>query len=313
MPQLAPVADVPHLVRRMSVACYPPLDKAPDRSRDRRDQAARPRGRQGLGLATLGFFTLGTAALAAGLLGQLLAKPSAARAPLSPESIRYPLSNLETFEVGGTRLPVFLLHGYGSSPQDWFPFIETIHLPRGGRFIFPMGPEATVPPEGPVGGRGWWQLRLDSYWPPGSKLPDMSKSRPAGLARSADEIRVLMRETQQRMRAASKAPVLGGFSQGAMVAAETAFRNNMPLRALILLSGTVVDEASWIGVMAKRRGLPVFVAHGRNDQVLPFAASARLQEEMQRAGLAVTWVPFDGGHEIPPPVVDALNQFLAKI
>lgn len=258
---------------------------------------------------------VGAAAIAAGLLALFLARPAASKAPLPqiPQSIRYPLSKLETFEVGGTGLPVFLLHGYGSSAQDWFPFVETIQLPRGGRFIFPVGPEPTVPPEGPVGGRGWWTLHLDSYLPTGSKLPDMSRSRPAGLARSAGEIRVLMREAQVRLKLATRTAVLGGFSQGAMVAAETAFRNDMPLRALILLSGTVVDEASWLGVMAKRRGLPVFVAHGRSDQVLPFAASARLQEEMQRAGLAVTWVPFDGGHEIPPPVVIALNAFLAKL
>jgi phospholipase/carboxylesterase len=221
-------------------------------------------------------------------------------------------SGLMTWEIGGGRLPVLLLHGYGSSPQDWFQFVETIHLPPGGRFIFPRAPETTTPPEGPAGGRGWWRLRLDSYWRPGTTIPDLSTARPAALARAAREVRVLLAEVRERLRPQSPA-VLGGFSQGAMVAAELAFRSNVKLSALVLLSATPVDETSWTAVMARRRGLPVFIAHGRDDAILPFAAAERLQAEMRQAGLAVTWLPFSGGHEIPPDVVTALNTFLATL
>jgi phospholipase/carboxylesterase len=83
------------------------------------------------------------------------------------------------------------------------------------------------------------------------------------------------------------------------------------LHALILLSGTFVDEASWTQAMPARRGLPVFIAHGRQDDVLRFDTASRLAEAMRRAGLQVTWVPFDGGHEIPASVVTELNHFLA--
>jgi phospholipase/carboxylesterase len=57
----------------------------------------------------------------------------------------------------------------------------------------------------------------------------------------------------------------------------------------------------------------VFLAHGRHDEVLPFTGAIRLEGEMRRAGLRVMWVPFDGGHEIPVPVVTALNRFLAMV
>ena len=224
-----------------------------------------------------------------------------------------PRSGLRTWEVGNTRLPVLLLHGYGSSPQDWFPFVATIKLPTGGRFVFPAAPEATMPPEGPLGGLGWWRLHLDTYVAPGAKLPDLSRSRPDGLAHAAGGIRLLMGEVEQRLKVRPRTAILGGFSQGAMVAAEIAFRSEVPLRALVLLSGTIVDEASWLSTMSRRRGLPVFIAHGRDDVVLPFEASVRLQETMQKAGLAVTWVPFDGGHEIPVPVVEKLNEFLSRL
>lgn len=107
--------------------------------------------------------------------------------------------------------------------------------------------------------------------------------------------------------------VLGGFSQGAMVASEVAFRSPAPLAGLVLLSGTVVDEASWRAGYAGRRGLPVFVAHGRKDGVLPFAGSDRMRQDLEAAGLDVTWCPFDGSHEMPAAVVVELNRFLARM
>jgi phospholipase/carboxylesterase len=64
--------------------------------------------------------------------------------------------------------------------------------------------------------------------------------------------------------------------------------------------------------MATRRGMPVFMAHGRADNVLPFDLAERLHGELVTTGLAVTFVPFDGGHEIPEEVVTALGEFLAR-
>jgi len=107
--------------------------------------------------------------------------------------------------------------------------------------------------------------------------------------------------------------VLGGFSQGAMVASEAAYRTRLPLAGLVLLSGTPVDEQEWQSGYGQRRGLPVFVAHGRTDPVLPFSGSDRMQRNLAAAGNRVTWHPFDGGHEIPAEVVIALNQFLREL
>ena len=73
-----------------------------------------------------------------------------------------------------------------------------------------------------------------------------------------------------------------------------------------------MDEPAGRG-HARRKGLPVFIAHGRQDQALPFAVAARLERRLREAGLVVTWVPFDGGHEMPAEVVTALNGFLGRL
>lgn len=222
-----------------------------------------------------------------------------------------PRSGLQTWEVGDGVRPMVLLHGYGSRPERWLPFGVTIQPGADRRFVFPRGSETTRPPDGPFAGRAWWRIDLASFIPPGHTLPDLSQARPAGLARASQRVGALLDEVEARLGSAPGDLILGGFSQGAMIAADIAFRADRPLKALILLSPTPVDEASWTRGMTARRGLPVFIAHGRHDTTLSFTASARLADTMQRAGLRVTWLAFDDGHEIPAEVVDALNAFLA--
>jgi phospholipase/carboxylesterase len=221
-------------------------------------------------------------------------------------------SGLRTLEVGTGRSLLVLLHGYGSTPQEWVPFSRTIQVSENERFVFPEAPDYTTPPDGPVGGRAWWRLDLAAYRQRGA-LPDLSASRPLGLDRSSDAVKRLLKDLQGRPGSTPKATILGGFSQGAMIAADVAFRSDEPLRALVILSGTLVDEATWTAGMPRRKGLPVFIAHGRRDDILPFAVAERFEQRMRRAGLDVTWVPFEGGHEMPAAVVAELNWFLAGL
>ncbi len=218
---------------------------------------------------------------------------------------------LYVLAYGGQGPPTFvLLHGYGSAAEDWIPFVDTIRIPSGGRFVFPQAPEHTVPPDGPPQGRGWWRLDLASHIQPGRSIPDLSAARPPGIRKAA----ALVEDLLARVHADPGGPVvLGGFSQGAMIASQVAFLSDAPLSGLILLSGTIVDEPTWQANYARRRGLPVFIAHGRSDKVLPFRVAERMRAQMQEAGLQVTWHPFAGGHEIPAEVVADLNRFIARL
>jgi len=214
------------------------------------------------------------------------------------------IAPLDTIVRGGAGPPTLvLLHGYGSSAEQWLPFTATIRWPAHGRFVFPQAPEA-----GPAGGRAWWPLDLYDHLAPGTGLPDLSATSPEGLPAAAMRVAALL----TRIRSEVGGPVvLGGFSQGAMVASEIAFRTTTPLDALVLLSPTTVSEAAWASGYASRRTLPIFMAHGRQDRVLSFAVADRWRRSLQDAGLSVTWHAFDGNHEMPAEVVEALNEFLS--
>jgi phospholipase/carboxylesterase len=220
-------------------------------------------------------------------------------------------ARLTTIVRGGEGPPTLLfLHGYGSNAEDWEPFTRTLAVPAATRLVFPQAPEETTPPDGPLGGRAWWRLDLAAHLARGRGLPDLSGTHPGGLDGAVASVRTLLRDLDWKP---GVPVVLGGFSQGAMVAGDLAFTTSDDLAALVLLSGTPVDLASWRRGYAGRRSLRVFVSHGRADPILSFDAAERLQRELSEAGLTVTWFPFDGGHEIPAEVVAALNRFLAPI
>ena len=203
---------------------------------------------------------------------------------------------------GGAGPPNFvLLHGYGSNADDWLQFVATIRLPPNGRFLFPNGPW-----RGPNQARGWWWLNIEGHVPAGERFPDFSVANPGG-------IRVASRLVREFLEDVPGPIVLGGFSQGAMLSGEIAFHTEQPLAAVIMIGGTTVNEAAWVERFPVRRSLPIFIAHGRQDGVLPFAIADRFRTKLQAAGLDVTWVPFDGGHEIPASVVTELNAFIARL
>jgi phospholipase/carboxylesterase len=196
-------------------------------------------------------------------------------------------------------LSVVLLHGYGSRAEQWLQFEHVIKVPNDGRLIFLQGPL-----RGPISGsRGWWWLNLEGNIPQGERLPDLSSIKPVG-------IKVASRLVREYLGDIDGPIVLGGFSQGAMVSGEVAFQTDQELTALVLLGGTTVNEAAWAGSFPNRRRLPIFIAHGRSDGVLPFSIAERFANKLKAAGLNVTWVPFDGGHEIPAIVIRELNTFL---
>jgi pimeloyl-ACP methyl ester carboxylesterase len=230
-----------------------------------------------------------------------------------PTTVQNRDSGIVTLEVGTGRSPLILLHGYGSSPQEWLPFTRTIRIAPQWRFVFPEAIGTTAPRDGLESGRAWWNLDLSSYRRRGESVADLSGSRPRGLGESAGQIRVLLKEIKSRLGSKPGETILGGFSQGALIASDIAFRTDERLRALVILSGTFVDDVAWTKGMSRRQGLPVFIAHGRGDTALKFDVATRLQEGMRRAGIRVTWVPFDGGHEMPSVVVTALNGFLVQI
>jgi phospholipase/carboxylesterase len=214
-------------------------------------------------------------------------------------------------EGGGDGPMVVLLHGYGAPGTDLVPLWREIAVPEGTRFAFPEAPlELAILP----GARAWWEIDIARYeraMTSGGDIAELTRGVPDGLAESRAKVIALL-DALEREHAA-KDIVLGGFSQGAMLALDVALRTDRPLAALVLMSATLIAADEWKPLMQKRAGLPVLQSHGRSDPLLPFFVAEQLSGLLKDAGLDTRFIAFNGGHTISLGVLDELGALVERV
>jgi phospholipase/carboxylesterase len=220
-------------------------------------------------------------------------------------------AGLRVHTVGERRHPrqvVILLHGWGAPGDDLVPLGDVLEAP-GRLLVFPEAPLGS-----PGGGRAWWALdlaRLQAARARGEER-DLRQETPPGLAEARAQVTALVAEVARRTRVAPTSLLLGGFSQGAMLATDVTLATPAAVGGLVVLSGSLVAEPEWTAhLQVMKPGFPIFMSHGRGDPVLPFRLAEALRDLVQASHHEVTWVPFQGGHEIPRPVLTGLVAFLA--
>ena len=101
-----------------------------------------------------------------------------------------------------------------------------------------------------------------------------------------------------------------GFSQGAMLSMDVALAGTPGVDRVVAMSGVLLMD-SVPALTAPRVSRPSFLlTHGRHDPVVPFPGGDRAKDLLEQHGFSVKWRPFDGGHEIPPPVLAEASRFL---
>jgi phospholipase/carboxylesterase len=163
--------------------------------------------------------------------------------------------------------------------------------------------------------RAWWLIdmaRIQSDRAAG-RVRDLSMEIPEGLGSARERLLTFLKELPRRLPIDYQKTVIGGFSQGAMLACDTLLHTDYPFAGLVQMSGNLLAQPLWGPLMPKRSSLPVFQSHGTLDEILPYVGAERLRDALGRAGLAVEWHGFYGGHEIPESVLRALGLFLQRV
>ncbi|HUR74603.1 MAG TPA: alpha/beta fold hydrolase [Sporichthya sp.] len=214
---------------------------------------------------------------------------------------------LETveFETGpGPQWTVILLHGLGDSGEGWAPVAP--HIVREGwppvRFVFPHAPVQAVTVNGGMRMRSWYDI-VD--------LDDIDRRvDDAGLAQSAQAVEALIEREADRGVPASRL-VLAGFSQGGAVTLTHGLLRVEPLAGLVAMS-TYLPRAERV-ISEARRGdpLPVFMAHGLYDPVVPYRAGEMAAEQVRGLGHTVEWHSYPMQHEASAEELDALAAWLS--
>ncbi len=212
--------------------------------------------------------------------------------------------------TNGSDLPtIVMLHGYGANMKDLAPLATVQPQFKKFNWLFPDGPVKV--PIGPMMyGRAWFPLDMEALnhaMVTNSFETLFSEKLPDGLKEASGLLDNFIRETVKGSF------ILGGFSQGSMMACELTLNTALSAKALILLSSTLVAKNRFNEMLGLKGSIPIFQCHGVSDPVLPISMARALKDCFENESWKVDYFEFDGGHEIPPMALKSLAAFLEEL
>lgn len=208
-----------------------------------------------------------------------------------------------------------LCHGYGAPGDDLVGIAEPLirQFQKHGRqplLVFPEGP-MDLKDYGMPGSRAWWPLNMARLMALANKndFSEMRNEIPPGI----DEARSMLVDTigrlLHRFAIDSSQLTLGGFSQGAMLATDTALQglDNVP-KALVVFSGALICEQKWRSAASRLSQLQIIQSHGRYDTILPIQTGRWLNSLLNEYNQEVRYHEFDGPHTIPMEAIELISQ-----
>jgi phospholipase/carboxylesterase len=200
---------------------------------------------------------------------------------------------------------VIWMHGLGADGNDFVPVVPELGLPynHGVRFIFPNAPTMPVTINGGYVMRAWYDIV-------GADLDNRADE--AGVRRSQKQINEIIAD-QRAKDIASERIVLAGFSQGGVIALQTALRHEAKFAGVLALSTYLAcrDTLGIEGSLANK-STPVFYAHGSVDPVIPIALAKRSKAELENHGYQVQWHEYGMPHSVCAEEVDDIAAFLKR-
>jgi phospholipase/carboxylesterase len=176
------------------------------------------------------------------------------------------------------------------------------------RFVFPHAPVRPVTINGGMSMRAWYDIfSLDRDGPVDED----------GIRRSGVILDGLIRREQERGIDARRI-VVAGFSQGGAIAIHSALRFPDRLAGLMALStylplhgylaAEVLDNEA-----AANKDLPIFMAHGSFDPVLPFQMGRSSADLLIESGFNVEWHDYPMAHAVCAEEIDDIRQWLVGL
>lgn len=183
---------------------------------------------------------------------------------------------------------VLWLHGLGADGGDFEPVVPELGLgpEHGVRFVFPHAPVRRISINHGMPMRGWYDVRD----------PDLTREQDEDGVRESAR---LVGDLLDREREGGLAPerlILAGFSQGGAIALHCGLRYPAALGGIVALSTylPLADRLAEERHAANAR-VPVLLAHGAWDPVIPRAQGWASCERLRGLGHPVEW------HEYPMP------------
>lgn len=186
---------------------------------------------------------------------------------------------------------VIWLHGLGADGHDFEPVVEQLDkaVTASTRFVFPNAPVQAVTINGGARMRAWYDIL---------EMEIERRVDGAGVERSARTVDELI-AAQVEQGIASNRIVLAGFSQGGAIALHAGLRHPDRLAGIMALSTYLaVPDGLAEAVSDANRDVPLFLAHGSQDPVVPLGASERARVLLRSLGYRVQCHTYPMAHSV---------------
>jgi phospholipase/carboxylesterase len=200
---------------------------------------------------------------------------------------------------------VIWLHGLGADGRDFVPIVGELDLPDSPiRFVFPHAPVQPVTINNGMSMRAWYDIVADAL---------ARREDERGVRASQGLVEALIARERERGVPAARI-VLAGFSQGGAISLQTGLRHAERLAGIMALS-TYVPIASALEAErnAANGDVPIFMAHGTQDPIIPLAHARRSRELLERLGYPVEWHEYAMPHSVSPQEIDDIGAWLRRV
>lgn len=212
---------------------------------------------------------------------------------------------LET-EVGGRPdASVIWLHGLGADGHDFEPVVPMLRLDAqlSLRFVFPHAPIRPVTINMGMPMRAWYDI---------AELGGTRQDE-RGIRDSQSVLEQLIERERARGIAAQRI-VLAGFSQGGAIALHTGLRHPEPLAGILALSTWLpLDSTLSAERHAANASIPIFVAHGTDDEMVAIDRARRSRDVLVAHGYAPQWREYPMGHAVCVPELVDIGAWLGSV
>lgn len=201
---------------------------------------------------------------------------------------------------------IIWLHGLGADGHDFEAIVPELSLPASAsyRFLFPHAPFQRITVNKGQIMRGWYDIRSTDI----DRQEDFE-----GINDSTIALMSLIEDEIKRGIPAENI-VIAGFSQGGAIALNTGLRYHTRLAGIMALSTYLPShEAYPENAHDVNKNTPIFMAHGKVDEVIAFEIGEKSRAKLESMGYPVEWHEYNIGHGVGPDELDAISVWLQKV
>jgi len=198
---------------------------------------------------------------------------------------------------------IIWLHGLGADGHDFEPIVPELPMPAGlrARFVFPHAPVQAV------------TINYGHVMPAWYDVYGDTRQDADGIRASQGRIEALIARERER-GVVTRRIVLAGFSQGGAIALQTGLRHPERLAGILALS-TYLPLAETVAAEAHptNREVPIFMAHGAEDPVIPLQRAAISRDQLRKLGYQVEWHEYPMPHAVCPEEIADVGAWLGRV